>query len=86
MNRKALLPLVLIAFISALVAYVVSGLVFKPIAHKSTVPGVQAIKADLPDVKNDSSFNSIFYNGAVDATQPVQIGNSSNQTPFNGGQ
>ncbi|HZP55667.1 MAG TPA: hypothetical protein VFB03_02770 [Candidatus Saccharimonadales bacterium] len=84
MTRKDLVPLLLIAFVAAIISYFVSSAVFKPIDHTDKAPQVQAIKSDFPDVKNDTAYSAIFYNGAVDATQPVQIGNSNNSQPFNG--
>jgi hypothetical protein len=45
-------------------------------------PVVEKIPSSLPDVKNDSNYNSFINSNALDPTQPVQIGNTQNKNPF----
>lgn len=82
MKRKDLSVLVVASIVAILFAFVVSGAIFKTGAHKDQAPNIQVIEATFPDVKNDSTYNTFFYTGALDPTQPVQIGNSSNSQPF----
>jgi hypothetical protein len=84
MKQKALLPLVIVSLIAAVLSILISNSIFQTSAHNLKAPNIQVITADLPDVKNDSNYNAIFNQGALDATQPVQIGPSVNNAPFQG--
>jgi hypothetical protein len=47
------------------------------------VPVFQVISQSFPDFKNDPAYQLFLYQGALDPTQPIQIGNSQNSAPFN---
>lgn len=82
MKSKDLVAIGVVAFVAAIISYILAGAVFKPVEGSTQVPEVSAIKPSLPDVKNDSAYNVIFNNKALDPTQPVQIGNQNNNVPF----
>ena len=82
MKRKDRLTLLLACIIAAIVAFVISSAIFRSATHNSKAPNIQVIDANMPDVKNESSYNTVFYQGVLDLTQPVQIGNSTNSSPF----
>ncbi len=85
MQRKDILTLGLTAFVAAIFSFIAAGLIFNsPSKHNSTAPVVTAISPTFPDVKNDPNYNSFLNGQALDPTQPIQIGNNSNNTPFNG--
>jgi len=87
MQRKEVLTIGLVAVVAAIISFIVAGTIFNsPSKHNATAPNVQAINASFPDVKNDPNYNFFLKNGALDPTQPIQIGNSQNNTPFNGAQ
>jgi hypothetical protein len=76
--------LIAAAVITAVIAFILSSMIFNsPKKHNLTVPVVQPITSTLPDVHNDPAYNTFLNSGALDATQPVQVGNSQNNQPFN---
>lgn len=82
MKQKDLMTIGAVAFVAAIVSFILAGAVFKPPVGSTQVPDVSAIEPNLPDVKNDSNYSSIFNSKALDPTQPVQIGNQNNNVPF----
>ena len=87
MKRDDLVKIVFVAGVSALISFILAGAIFNsPAKHDKQVPVIQPISTSFPDVNNDPNYNTIFYSGALDPTQPVQIGNSQNTAPFNGAQ
>ena len=82
MKAKDLALIALFGVLAAVISFIVSGMVFKPPVGSTSVPEVIAIDPKFPDVKNDSAYNTIFNNNALDPTQPVQIGNQNNNIPF----
>jgi len=84
MKQKDIIYLVITGFFVAVVTFVVTNLIFKIPSNRSTdVPTVQPITATFPDIKNDPSYKSFLNSQALDPTQPIQIGNDQNPTPFN---
>jgi hypothetical protein len=84
MKRKEIATVIVVAVVAAVVSLVIAGALFNsPAKHTATAPNVQPISSTFPDVKNDPDYN-FFNNNALDPTQPIQIGNSSNNSPFNG--
>jgi hypothetical protein len=78
MKQKDLTLIIVIAFISAVVSFVVSTRLFvTPANRQQKVPTVDAI---------DSSFvkpSSKYFNAqSVNPAQQVQISNNANQNPF----
>lgn len=84
MKQKDIVALVFIALTAGIISMVISNSIFGAGQKPSKVPIVQPLSADFPDVKNDPNYKAIFYNGALDPTQLIQIGNTQNTTPFNG--
>ena len=82
MKRKEITVLVVVAVISGVVALVVSGFIFTGPNKRTKVPEAEAVSSTFPDIKNDPAYQSFFNNRALDPTQPIQIGNSKNTTPF----
>ena len=83
MKRKDIMLIVLSAAAAAFIALALSGLVFNAPSSRTKVPVVDKINPAFPDVKNDSAFNSFLNESALDPTQPIQIGNTKNTSPFN---
>ena len=87
MKRDDIIKVAMAAGISAIISLFIAGAIFNsPAKHNQKVPVVQAISTSFPDVANDPNYTGIFHNGALDPTQPVQIGNSQNNSPFTGSQ
>jgi hypothetical protein len=83
MKRKDLVMIIGIAFFTAIIAYILSSVVFKVSATRSTkVPITGTITTTLPDVQHDSTYNSIFFKGAVDPAVPLSASNAPNNQPF----
>jgi hypothetical protein len=82
MKQKDIALIILVATVTAFASFVIAKNIFKPPVGSTEVPVVTAIDPNFPDVKNDSQYNTIFNNQALDPTQPVQIGNPNNVNPF----
>lgn len=86
MRRKDVLLLVVVGFFTAIIAFVLSSLVFKVPANRSTkVPVAGSITTTFPDIQHDPSYNTIFNSNSIDPAVPLQLGANNNQ-PFNGAQ
>lgn len=83
MKRSDLTLLISVAAVSALISFFVAGSLFNSPSKRTKVPVVQALNSNFPDVKNDPAYQLFLYPGALDPTQPIQIGNTKNSTPFN---
>lgn len=83
MKQKDVALLVATALVAAMFAWVLSSIVFDPTASHVKVKTVEKISSSFPDVKNDSNYNVFLNDKALDLTQPIQIGNSNNNSPFN---
>lgn len=84
MQRKDITMLVTVAVITAVISFIVSGMFFSNVRKGQTVPTFEDVPTSLPDLKNDPSYNYIFNANAIDLAQPVQVGGSQNNQPFNG--
>lgn len=85
MKRKDLILLVGVAVFTAIIAFVLSTAVFKIPKNRSTkVPVAGSIDSQFPDVKHDSTYNTIFNNRSIDPTVPLDASNAPNNQPFNG--
>jgi hypothetical protein len=82
MKAKDITLIAVFGIVAAAISFIIASSVFKPPAGSTKVPQVSAIDPNFPDVKNDSSYNTIFNSKALDPTQPVQIGNQNNTVPF----
>jgi len=78
MKQKDIALIVIIAFISAVVSFVVSGRIFvTPANRQQQVEVVDVIRSDFTP-PSSKYFNS----SSIDPTQLVTIGNNNNQNPF----
>ena len=78
MKQKDIALIVIIVFLSALISFFASNLIFgSPKNRQQQVEVVQPITADFP--KPDSRY---FNNSAFDPTQPITIGQNANPDPF----
>jgi len=81
-----LIKLILVGVVTAAFAWIVSGIIFKSPVHSAQAPSAPTITSTFPDVKNNPAYNSFLNGNALDPTQTITIGNSSNSTPFSGSQ
>lgn len=84
MKRKDVIVLIAVGAITGIISWIISSLIFSvPQNQSSKVPAVETITTSLPDVKNDPAYQSFLNSGALDPAQPVQIGDTQNNAPFN---
>lgn len=78
MKSKDIYLVVVVGIASAVLALVISNLLFSPKKHLQTAEVVEPISSDFttPDKK-------YFNEQSIDPTQIIRIGDNSNQTPFN---
>lgn len=84
MKQKDVAILILVAGLSAVISFVLAGIIFSPQKYSAEVPTAQPIDPNFPDVVNDSNYNNFLNPKALDPTVPVQIGDSQNKDPFSG--
>ena len=78
MKQKDLALIIVLAVISAIVSYFVSGMfITKPTDLKADVKVVDPISADIPEV--DTRY---FNSDSIDPTEVIKIGGQENQQPF----
>jgi len=83
-SEDSTVKLIVVAVITAVIAFILTSMIFSsPKHHDLKAPVVNTITPTLPDVKNDPAYNTFLNSNALDATQPVQVGNSQNNQPFN---
>jgi hypothetical protein len=76
--------LIAVAVITAVISLIIASTLFNsPAKHNLKTPVVPAMPSSFPDINNDPAYNTFLNEKALDATQPVQIGNSQNNAPFN---
>jgi len=86
MKRKDLLVVVGVGVVAAIIALIISGAVFgSPKKNPIKVPVVNKISSEFPSPKTDENYQKFFNNQANNPTQLIQIGGTSNTTPFNNG-
>jgi hypothetical protein len=79
MKQKDIALIVVIIFISAIVSWVASNMIFAPPKNRQQqVEVVQPITADFP--QPDSHY---FNNTAFDPTKLITISQNNNNNPFN---
>lgn len=82
MKQKDIALIIVLAAMSAVVSFLVSGWLFgKPADREQKTEVVDAITSDfaLPDSR-------YFNSNAIDPTQLIQIGDANNPNPFGGTQ
>ncbi|HUD06188.1 MAG TPA: hypothetical protein VMR18_04725 [Candidatus Saccharimonadales bacterium] len=79
MKQKDLAIIILVVAISGIISYVVSNkIISTPADRQLNVQVAPAINT------NFTKPNATYFNSqSIDLTQLIQIGNNSNQTPFN---
>lgn len=78
MKQKDVALLILVVFISGMISYFVANIFISSPKNRATqVEVVEAISSDFK--QPDSQF---FNSQSVNPTKLIQIGDSSNQTPF----
>ena len=83
MKQKDIFVLVGVGILAAIISAVIAGAIFSSSKTKGAkAPEVSAINGTLPDVHNDSQYNTIFNDKAIDPTQLIKVGPSQNQQPF----
>jgi len=81
MKQKDIALILVIVIVSGVVSFLVSGWIFnKPANRQQKAEVVDVITSDFP--QPDTKY---FNGSAIDPTQLIQIGNSSNPNPFSGG-
>jgi hypothetical protein len=74
---------VIAALISAVLSIFISGALFgSPKKNVVKVPVVQKINSVFPSPQTDDTYKKFFNEQALNPTQLIQIGGSSNTTPF----
>lgn len=80
MKQKDIALIIVVAVISAIVSFIVSGKIFvTPANRQQKVEVVDKIDSDF--TQPDSKY---FNSSSVNPTQLVTIGNNNNQNPFSG--
>lgn len=74
MNKKDVMTLVVAGTVSAVLAFIISGIIFSPKKYSAEVPTVEAINGSFPDVKNDTKYSNFLNPDKLDLTVPVEIG------------
>lgn len=78
MKQKDIALIIIIAFISGIISYFASGLLFaKPSELKTEVEKVEPISAEFPQA--DQRF---FNKDSINPTQLIRIGDQNNAQPF----
>lgn len=86
MKRQDILIIVVASFFAGIVALILSTVLFSGHQKKLSVPQVEKISSDFPDVQNDPAYTKIFNSKALDPTQTITIGQGNNNRPFSGTQ
>lgn len=82
MKQKDLALILVIAFISGVISFVVSTKIF--VSSKARQQKIEVV--DPIDSSFQTPDKRYFNSSNIDPTPNTQIGNDSNQNPFNGGQ
>lgn len=85
MKRQDIQLITMSVVFAAIFALIISTVLFNSKQKKLSIPVVEKISSDFPDVKNDPQYKNIFNSSALDPTQTITIGNGQNTTPFSGG-
>ena len=76
--------LIVVAVVAGVISLIITSKLFSsPKSHNLQAPVVEPISSTMPDVHNDPAYNTFLNQNSLDATQPVQVGNSQNNQPFN---
>jgi capsular polysaccharide biosynthesis protein len=87
MKRREIIMVVIIGFFTAIIAFLLSTIIFKSPQHRSTkVPVAGSIDTNFPDIRHDSNYNTIFNDKALDPAVPLNASTNPNNQPFLGSQ
>lgn len=80
MKQKDVVLILVLVFISGVLSFIVSGMIFgKPSAKSQQAEVVDVITSDFA-LPSSKYFNA----NSIDPTQLIQIGNTNNPNPFSG--
>ncbi|HSX34904.1 MAG TPA: hypothetical protein VLF62_04640 [Candidatus Saccharimonadales bacterium] len=80
MKQKDWALVLVMAFVGAVVSLLASNFLFSSAKNKQSAETVDAISASFP-----APPSKYFNSEATNPTQPIKIGDSNNQNPFNSG-
>jgi hypothetical protein len=80
MKQKDVALIIIIAFVSAVISFVVSGKLFASGASRQQEHAV----VDKIETTFDQPDSKYFNKQSIDPAQSVQIGNNNNDNPFSG--
>lgn len=87
MKQKDIGTILVVAFISVVFSLILSGrLLDSPADRKTEVEVVQPISAEFPMPSTDTRFKKYFNDQSINPTKLIQIGDGSNNNPFNDAQ
>lgn len=82
MKQKDIALIIVIAVVAAVVSFVASGIIFvTPSNRQQKVEVAPVITSNFPTLST-----KYFNSKSIDPTQTIQIGTSTNPTPFSNGQ
>jgi hypothetical protein len=85
MKREDIYIIVGVAVVAAIFSLILTNLIFGgPKKRGEKVPVSRAITATFPDIKNDPAYSTFLNTNALDPAQPIPVGKSQNNQPFNG--
>ena len=85
MKRKDLTLLIGVGFFTAVIAFILSSVIFKVPQNRSTkVPVAGSIDTSFPDLKHDPNYTTIFNTKSLDPAVPLKASTTPNNQPFNG--
>ncbi|MEX1995193.1 MAG: hypothetical protein WD887_00235 [Candidatus Saccharimonadales bacterium] len=83
MKKKDTLSLIVTGVITGVISLLIASAIFQtPASRRTQVQTASPISPTLPDVKNEPVYKSFLNDKALDPTQPIQIGGTSNNSPF----
>ncbi len=83
MKQKDIVPLIFIIIFTGIISYFVSNAVISsPKNRQQSVEVVENISAEFP-ATNEKPYTTFFNDKAVNPTQKIEIGNQTNDKPFN---
>ena len=87
MKQKEVMVVGAVAFVAAILSFVLSGALFgSPKKNPIKVPEVTKISSSFPLPQTDSNYKVFFNDKALNPTQLIEIGGVQNPTVFENGQ
>ncbi|MBX4201731.1 hypothetical protein KW803_02460 [Candidatus Saccharibacteria bacterium] len=83
MKQKEWLVIGAVAFITAILSFVLSGALFgSPKKNPIKIPEVTKISSTFPSPQTDEDYKVFFNDKALNPTQLIEIGGNNNPTIF----